>query len=54
MDLNYYIGNVLEIELSLIKHTNKDYSKSTLDRVNEVYKNGIEVFKHQGEHIPQF
>ena len=39
MDLNYYIGNVAELELSLICHTNKDYSATTLKRVKDVYKN---------------
>jgi hypothetical protein len=54
MDMKYYIGNVCEFELSLIKHTNKDYSSETLKRVQDVYKNGIEVYKNTGEHIPQF
>lgn len=53
MDLNYYIGNVAELELSLICHTNKDYSATTLKRVKDVYKNGIEIFKSPGEHITQ-
>lgn len=53
MDLNYYIGNVAELELSLVYHTNKDYSQDTVKRVNDVYKNGIEVFKCPGEHITQ-
>ena len=30
MDLNYYIGNVLEWEMSLMKYTNKEYSKQTI------------------------
>ena len=54
MDLNYYIGNVLEWEMSLMKHTNKEYSKQTINRIQEVYKNGIEIFKKPGEHISQF
>ena len=54
MQMDYYISNTLDLELSLIKHTNKDMAPATLDRVYEVYKNGIEVFKHQGEHITQF
>ena len=53
MDLNYYISNICELELSLIYHTNKNSSQSTQKRVNEIYKNGIEVFKFQGEHITQ-
>lgn len=54
MDLNYYISNVCEYELSLVGHSNKDYSQSTLNRVYDLYKNGIEVFKQQTEHITQF
>ena len=54
MDLNYYISNVLELEISLMKHTNKDYWKETIDRIQEKYNSGIEVFKKSGEHISQF
>lgn len=54
MDMNYYIGNVLEFEISLMKHSNKDYSKETIDRIQEIYNTGIEIFKKPGEHISQF
>jgi len=54
MDMSYYISNVHELNLSLVKHSNKDYSQSTLERVYNVYKNGVQIFKQSGVHITQF
>jgi hypothetical protein len=53
MDMNYYISNVSELELSLVSSSHKDYTQATLKRVNDIYKNGIEIFKCQGEHITE-
>lgn len=54
MDMNYYISNVCDFELGLIKHSNKDYSPETLKRVQEMYKNGVDIFKNSNEHITEF
>jgi hypothetical protein len=54
MDMSYYISNVCEFELSLVGHSNSDYSQSTLARVYDVFKNGVEIYKQPGEHITQF
>jgi hypothetical protein len=51
MDLNYYIDNIREVELGLVSHSNENYSFETVKRVNEVYKDGIEVFKQPGDDI---
>ena len=54
MDLDYYIENVWDHEFTLMKHSNKDYSKQTIRRISEVYGKGIEVYRKSGDEISHF
>jgi hypothetical protein len=51
MDMNYYTSNVKDFELSLIQHSNQDYDQSTLERVYNVYKDGVQIYRSPGNNI---
>ena len=54
MDMSYYIANVREYDLSLLKQDNKDYTPATIERIYNVYKDGVQIFKQTNAHVTQF
>lgn len=54
LDLNGFTKHLKDHELSLVYHTNNDYSTQTIQRVQELYESGIDIFRMKGEVLNGF
>eukprot|EP00347_Sterkiella_histriomuscorum_P004436 403360465 len=53
-DLGGFIKHLRDHELSLIYHTNNDYSVKTIQRTQELFESGIDIFRMKNESVGGF
>lgn len=54
MNMEFYVDNTRKHELSQAYHSNREYDNETVDRVQQVYDTGIELFNAPGTHLSGF
>lgn len=54
LDLGIFIKHLKDHDLSLICHTSHDYSLRAVEKTQQLYDNGIDIFRMKGETVNSF